>query len=60
VCSSEAVDWKARAAVRREVDEAGLVGEAHVGSRVFVGRLRWSETPRRHQWKNRPLQIDEE
>jgi hypothetical protein len=46
-----------RAAVRREADAAAL---AHVGSQVFAGRLRWSETRRRHQWKSRRLEIDEE
>lgn len=44
--------------MQREVDATGLE-EAHVGFQGFVGRLRWSETPRRHQWKNRRLQIDE-
>lgn len=37
-----------------------LVGEAHVGSRVFVDRLRWSEMPRRRLWKSRRSVIDEE
>ena len=57
MCSA---DWKARAGVQREVDAAGLVGEAHVGSRVFVDRLRWSEMHRRRRWKSRRSAIDEE
>ncbi len=55
------MDWGARVAVQREVGAAGLLGEVDVGSQGFVGHLRWSETPRRLQWKiRRRLQIDEE
>lgn len=46
--------------MQREVDAAGLVEEAHVGSQVFVGRLRWSEMLRRRRWKSRRSAIDGE
>lgn len=63
LCSvrSPVVDWGARTAVGRGVDAAGLAGGARVRSQGFVGRLLWSETPRRLlRWKNRRSQIDEE